>query len=87
MTDQEIVELINKSLAEEFELDPAMMTPDVHIYEGLGLDSLDTVDMVIVLEAAFKFKVREEEEIRKIRTLGDIHRFVINKKKAIEQQV
>ena len=43
--------------------------------------------MVIVLEAAFKFKVREEEEIRKIRTLGDIHRFVINKKKALEQQV
>ena len=27
MTDQEIIELIDKSLAEEFELDPAMMTP------------------------------------------------------------
>jgi len=34
---------------------------------------------VIMLERAFKFKIREEEAIREIRTLGDIHRFVINK--------
>lgn len=84
MTDQQIIELINKSLVDEFELDPARMTPETHIYEGLGLDSLDTVDMVIVLEAAFKFKIREEEAIRQIRTLGDIHRFVIGKKRALE---
>jgi len=32
-----------------------------------------------MLERAFKFKIREEEAIREIRTLGDIHRFVINK--------
>jgi acyl carrier protein len=36
--------------------------------------------MVIVLEQAFGFKIREEEEIRSIRTLGDIHAFVIKKK-------
>lgn len=84
MTDQQIIEVINKSLVDEFELDPAQMTPEIHIYEGLGLDSLDTVDMVIVLEAAFKFKIREEEAIRQIRTLGDIHRFVIGKKRALE---
>ena len=79
MTEQQIVDLINTSLAEEFELDPADMTPEANIYEDLGLDSLDTVDMVIVLEGAFKFKIREEEAIREIRTLGDIHRFVIAK--------
>lgn len=79
MTEQQIIDLIDSSLAEEFELDPEMMTPEAHIYEDLGLDSLDTVDMVIVLEGAFKFKIREEEEIREIRTLGDIHRFVSGK--------
>ena len=51
---------------------------------GLGLDSLDTVDMVIVLEKAFGFKIREEKEIREIRTLGDIHGFVIRKKRLLE---
>ena len=85
MTEQEIIELINTSLAEEFELDLADMTPEANLYEDLELDSLDTVDMVIVLEGAFNFKIREEEAIREIRTLGDIHRFVIAKKKSLEQ--
>ena len=79
MTEQEVIELIDSSLAEEFELDRADMTPEANLYEDLGLDSLDTVDMVIVLEGAFNFKIREEEAIRAIRTLGDIHRFVLEK--------
>jgi len=79
MTDQEIIERINTSLAEEFELELADMTPEATLYDELGLDSLDTVDMVIVLEGAFKFKIREEAAIREIRTLGDIHKFVIGK--------
>jgi len=79
MTEQEIIELINSSLAEEFELDPADMTPEANIYEDLELDSLDTVDMVIVLEGAFNFKIREDEGIKEIRTLSDLHKFVIDK--------
>jgi acyl carrier protein len=85
MTDQEIIDLIDSSLAEEFELDPADMTPEANIYEDLGLDSLDMVDMVVVLEGAFQFKIREEESVRNIRTLGDIHRFVIEKKRSVEK--
>jgi acyl carrier protein len=85
MTDQEIIALIDSSLAEEFELDPQQMTPEATLYDDLGLDSLDTVDMVIVLEGAFGFKIREEEAIRQIRTLGDIHRFVIDKKRTVEK--
>lgn len=84
MTDSQIIELINSSLAEEFELNPDDMTPEANLYTDLELDSLDTVDMVIVLEGAFKFKIREEEAIREIRTLADIHRFVIAKKRAME---
>ncbi len=79
MTEQQVIDLINSSLAEEFELDSTAMQPEANIYEDLGLDSLDTVDMVIVLEGAFKFKIREESAIREIRTLGDIHRFVLGK--------
>ena len=79
MTEQDVIELIDSNLAEEFELDRDDMTPEANIYEDLGLDSLDTVDMVIVLEGAFNFKIREEEAVRAIRTLGDIHRFVLEK--------
>ena len=85
MTEAEIIQLVNSSLAEEFELDPAAMTADAHLYTDLGLDSLDAVDMVIVLEQAFGFKIREEQAVREIRTLGDIYTFVGEKKRALEQ--
>lgn len=84
MTDQEIIELIDSSIASEFELDRAAMSPGATLFDELGLDSLDIVDLVIVLESAFKFKIREEEAIRGIRTLGDIHAFVIAKKRETE---
>lgn len=84
MTEQETIELINSSLAEEFEFDQAAMTPETTLFEDMGLDSLDVVDLVIVLETAFGMKIREEEAIRKIRTLGDIHSFVIEKKRQTE---
>lgn len=84
MTDQEIIEKINSSLAEEFEYALTDMTPDTTLFEDMGLDSLDVVDLVIVLETAFGMKIREEESIRKIRTLGDIHAFVIDKKRQME---
>jgi acyl carrier protein len=85
MTEQEIIDRINTSLAEEFELDPAVMTPEATLFDELGLDSLDVVDMVIVLEAAFGFKIREEEAIRQIRTLNDIHQFIIDKSRVLSQ--
>ena len=84
MTDQEIIELIDSSIANEFELDRTAMKPESTLFNELGLDSLDIVDLVIVLESAFKFKIREEEAIRGIRTLGDIHAFVIRKKRELE---
>lgn len=79
MTDKEIVDLVDASLAEEFELDRAAMVPAADIFEELGLDSLDIVDMVIVLEKAFGFKIRQEGGMQKIRTLGDVHAFVVGK--------
>ena len=84
MTDQEIIGLINGTLANEFELNIDDMVPGAVLKDDLGLDSLDKVDMVIVLEKAFSFKIREEEAIREIRTLGDIHNFVIHKKQEME---
>ena len=85
MTDEKVIEIINTSLAEEFELDPEKMVSDALLFEDLELDSLDRVDTVIMLERAFKFKIREEEEIRQIRTLGDIHTFVLNKIQSLRE--
>ncbi len=84
MTETEIIDLINNTLANEFELNIDDMVPGAVLKEDLGLDSLDRVDMVIVLERAFNFKIREEEAIRVIVTLGDIHNFVIRKTREVQ---
>jgi acyl carrier protein len=83
VTEEKIIGIIDTSLVEEFELDTEKMVPEALLYEDLGLDSLDRVDTVIMLEQAFKFKIREEEAIREIRTLGDIHAFVIGKMRSL----
>ena len=87
MTNEEIIKTINDALIKEFELDKSQMVPEAVLFEALELDSLDMVDMVIVLENAFKFKITEEKEIRDIRTLGDIHNFVIKKSDEIKKEV
>ena len=84
MTDSQIVEVINRSLIEEFELDPAVMTPEANLVEGLGFDSLDFVDVVVVLQQAFGVTLREEPRVREVRTLGDLHQLVIEKKRELE---
>jgi acyl carrier protein len=79
-----MIELVNRSLITEFELDPGAMTPDAHLVENLGFDSLDFVDVVVVLQQAFGVTLREEPRVREVRTLGDLHRLVIEKKREIE---
>ena len=80
MTDKEIIEKTNAALAEEFELDAALMTPEASFKEDLGLDSLDAVDMVIVLEQEFGIKIGKDPKIVKITHLADLYTFIIAKK-------
>ncbi|WP_147821944.1 phosphopantetheine-binding protein [Salidesulfovibrio onnuriiensis] len=80
MTDVEILEMTNKVLAEEFELSLDQMKPEASFREDLELDSLDAVDMVVVLEQTFKIKIKKDEAFKNIRTLGDLHAFILEKK-------
>jgi len=83
MTEQAAIDLINTSIAEEFELDPERLVPEANLFTDLELDSLDMVDLVVVLETAFDFKIRDEAALKEIRTIGDIHGFVVGKLTAL----
>jgi len=72
MSDQEIRRRVAQIMAEEFELEPESLQPDATLYEDLGLDSLDAVDMVVAMEKAFGMKMADEEAVRAVRTLGDL---------------
>lgn len=53
MTIEEIIEKATVVLAEEFEIDEADITPDASLKDTLGLDSLDLVDVVVLVEQHF----------------------------------
>lgn len=73
ITREKIIELVNSIFIEQFELEREELTPDKKIFEDLGLDSLDIVDLITGLQRKFKIPLRQNEEIRQIETLGDIY--------------
>lgn len=56
-----IIERINGFLVEEFEVDAGKITPEANLRETLELDSLDYIDLVVVIESNFGFKVKPED--------------------------
>lgn len=76
MTREEIIKTVNDALIKEFELNAQDMKPEANFFTDLGLDSLDAVDMVIVLEQAFKVKIRTNYEVGKIMTLNDLYNYI-----------
>lgn len=71
-----IWETVTGAMIEEFELEPEQMRPEARIKEDLGLDSLDVVDMVVVLETAFDFKIQDKAPLKDIVTLSDVLDFI-----------
>jgi acyl carrier protein len=77
LTEHEVVTLVDDILEEYFEIEREMLQPEANIFEDLELDSLDIVDLVVAMQKRFNVRIRDDERIRHIRTLGDIHRFVL----------
>ncbi|KAI3459120.1 hypothetical protein Pfo_015783 [Paulownia fortunei] len=42
-------------------VDPSKVTPNAHFQNDLGLDSLDTVEIVMALEEEFSFEIPDSE--------------------------
>ena len=75
MTTETIRKQVDQIVADEFELDAGAIKPESDLYDDLGLDSLDAIDLVVALEKNFGFKV-EEGAARKIRKLEQLYQFV-----------
>jgi len=61
MTRKEIVEIANAFLIEEIEIEEEKLTDDASLRDDLGIDSLDFVDIVVIVERKFGFKINPEE--------------------------
>ena len=61
MKRDEIIATINDILVEEFEVDRSVIVPEANFRESLGLDSLDYVDLVVVIQETFGVKLVEAD--------------------------
>lgn len=71
----EIADKINDFLSEEFEVDKTDIQPEANMKETLDLDSLDYVDLVVVIENNFGIKIKPEE-FSQIQTFLDFYNFI-----------
>jgi acyl carrier protein len=72
---QEITDKINGILSEEFEVEIHRFSPGANIRELLELDSLDYVDLVVLIENNFLFKVKPED-LTVIISLRDLYEYI-----------
>ena len=78
MENVDIIEKTNKFLVEEFEVDEDKITPEANLKETLDLDSLDYIDLVVVIESNFGFKVKAEDFVG-IVTFQNFYDYVISR--------
>ena len=78
MEGHKTIERINSILAEEFEIEQGTITEEAPLRETLDLDSLDFVDLVVLIEANFGFKV-EPDDLRTLLTFRNLYDYILDK--------
>ncbi|MCD4833007.1 MAG: acyl carrier protein [Bacteroidales bacterium] len=81
MENKEIITKVNYFLIDEFELEEDQLVPTASLKETLEIDSLDYVDLVVIIEKTFGFKVKGEDFVG-IKTLQDFYDYIINRVQA-----
>jgi len=74
-------EKVKKLLAEQLNISDDKITMKSKVIEDLGADSLDVVEMLMVLEDEFNITVSDEESLQ-LKTVGDIVNLIDSKTKA-----
>lgn len=75
MTRNEIIETTKSFLSQEFEINPSLIIPENNLQKSLDLDSLDYVDLVVVIEENFGIKPTADD-FKKIDTFNDFFDFI-----------
>jgi len=78
MSNLDVIEKVNSLLIEEFEIEQSDISVDAPLKDVLQLDSLDYVDLVVMLEGNFGFKVKQED-FATIKTFSNLYDYVLAK--------
>jgi acyl carrier protein len=77
--EQEVIDII----VEQLGIDAEEVNPEKSFVEDLNADSLDLTELIMTFEEKFGFEI-SEGEAEKLRTVGDVIKFVSEKKVAAE---
>ena len=78
MTREEIVKITNNILVDEIEIDAEKINDNALLKDDLGIESLDFVDIVALVESRFGFKIKPEE-MKDVRTLSQVYDYIASK--------
>lgn len=80
MTRQEIEANVKNFLIEDLEIAEDKISADARLKEDMGVDSLDFVDIVVIVEKTFGFKIKPEE-MKDIKTFSQFCDYIEEKLK------
>jgi len=80
MSKDEVVVKVNDFLIDEFELEEDQLVPNAKMKEDLDIESLDFVDIAVIIEKQFGLKVTSEQMV-KIKKLEDLYNFILERSK------
>ncbi len=78
MEKKEIFDIIKEYFISQFEVPEDNITMEALLKDDLGLDSIDALDMIGMLEARLDMEI-EGEELKHIRTVRDVVEFIYKK--------
>ncbi|MFH1826048.1 MAG: acyl carrier protein [bacterium] len=80
MDEAQVTEQVKKVVVEQLGVSEAEVKKESSFVDDLGADSLDTVELVMALEEAFKTEI-PDEDAEKIKTIGDTVTYIMSQKK------
>ena len=78
MTRKEIEEKVRAFLIDDLEIDEDKISDDAKLKDDMGIDSLDFVDIVVIVEKKFGFKIKPEE-MADVKTLAQFCDYIESK--------
>ena len=75
MTIDEIKDKVTAFLVDELEIDESKIQDDARLKEDMGIDSLEVVDVVVLVEEEFGFKMKPED-FKTLKTLNQFCQFI-----------
>ncbi|MBN2862443.1 MAG: acyl carrier protein [Bacteroidales bacterium] len=78
MDKEEIIKTVNTFLIREFEVEEDKISPRANLKDDLGLESLDFVDIAVLIKKKYGIKLKGRDIIS-IKTLGDLYDFLYDR--------